>query len=53
VLVEVYMYRDHAEAIRGIIESCGFVLANASGVDYAPGTAQNLIFTREEMTWTR
>ena len=47
VLVEVYMYRDHAEAIRGIFEAAGFGLANASSVDYSPGIAQNLIFTRE------
>ncbi|MDP6777421.1 MAG: FkbM family methyltransferase [Candidatus Latescibacteria bacterium] len=46
-LVEVYIFKDIAERIKTIFFDKGFVLHNADVLDETPGTARNLIFTRE------
>ena len=46
VLIEVFMYRDHARRIRALFEEAGFILSNADAVDYTPGRVHNLIFAR-------
>ena len=46
VLIEVYIYRDIASQIREVFFQHGFCLYNVDAVQYEPGTAQNLIFTR-------
>lgn len=46
VLIEVYMYKDIASAVRSEFEAAGMELHNADSLDYTPGTVRNLIFVR-------
>jgi len=47
VLIEVFMYEEVAARITDVFCRHGFVLHNATDVDYTEGIVQNLIFTRE------
>ncbi len=48
VLIEVFMHGDMAERIKRAFLDRGFQLSNAEAIDYTPGVAQNLIFTRAD-----
>ena len=50
VLIEVYMFDDMARNIETAFFKRGFILANASPVDYTEGIVQNLIFKRKAET---
>jgi len=46
-LVEVYMFDEVADQIRGAFASHGFGLANADKVEFTQGTVRNMIFARD------